>query len=94
MTIEAYDRNNVLTRIHNVKLPSYCVWDQDSIADTSDNINFEWWISIEKTFLNKKISNDVIKNIINKWKKYYNNTDEGPDEYCSKRMGDHLNCDI
>ena len=62
--------------------------------DNPDNINYEWWINIEKTFLNKKINNDVIKNIIKKWQQYYNTVNKGFSEYCSKRMGDHLNCDI
>lgn len=94
MTTEAFDRNQAIQNIHNSKLPSYCIWDQDSIMDNSDIINFEWWKSIEQVFLNKKINDDALKNIINKWKQYYYNIPVVPDEYCSKRMGDYLSCDI
>jgi len=94
MSTEAVDRNNALQFIHNVKLPSYAVWDPDSIMDTMQTINLDWWININKIYIKKNTKNDTVKNNIRKWIEYYKNIIEHPNEYCSKRMGDYLNCDI
>ena len=94
MSTEAVDRNNALQFIHKVRLPSYAVWVPDNIIDTSYNINLDWWINIGKIYIKKNINNDSVKNNIKKWIEYYKNIIERPNEYCSKRIGDYLNCDI
>ena len=58
MSTEAVDRNNALQFIHNVKLPSYAVWDPDSIMDTTQTINLDWWININKIYIKKNTKND------------------------------------
>ena len=94
MNNEAFARNYVVQAIHNTKLPSYCVWDQESIEDSSKGINFNWWVSIDKMYMRKKNKVTDLADIINKWKQHYRHEEEPPAEYCSKRMGDYLSCDI
>lgn len=90
MNNEAFDRNFVLETIHNTKLPSISVWDVDSIYDYSPHANLQWWVDINKVYLNKKKKNSDIQKIIYEWRNYY----ERATEYCSKRFGNYLDCDI
>ena len=94
MSNEAFDRNQTLQIIHNTKLPSYSLWDIDSIEEASFNTNAIWWKQIKKLYHKNKLTNKDTEKTILKWIKFYNITEEPIKEYCSKRNGDHLYCDI
>ena len=91
---EAFDRNQTLQTIHNTKLPSYSLWDNDSIEDTLFSMNGNWWKAIHQIYLKKKIADKPTTQTILKWIKFYDGTEEPLDEYCSKRNGHYLDCDI
>jgi len=94
MVPESLARNHVLQTIHQVKLPSYSVWTHDAIEEHGVQENFTWWETVHKTFKNKNLDDEDVLKIINKWKNYYENSLLKPDEYCSKRQGFYLDCDI
>ena len=91
MNHEFMERNYVLETVHNTKLPSYALWDADSIHPYDITTNINWWERIVPLNKNK---HQRVTTIINKWLHYYKNFEERATEYCSKRMGDVLSCDI
>lgn len=94
MSNESINRNYALRTIHDTDLPSYCVWDGDSIMDVSHKENLDWWIETNRLFTNTKIKDTTLTKIINKWTHHYKNLIEHPNEYCSKRQPYYLDCDI
>ena len=103
MSTEAIDRNGALEFIHSTKLPSYAVWDNDSISKLSRADNYEWWVSTQTQYHKSSSSSaeapiaDLVNVVILKWIRYYAEPAREKDpeqEYCSKRQPYYLNCDI
>lgn len=70
-TMESYDRNTVLEKIHNTKLPSYALWDEDDIGKESYKTKQDWWKEVEKEYLDNSCNDNSVYGIIVKWLAYY-----------------------
>ena len=96
---EALDRNSLLIAKYS-KIPSYALWRDIDIEQESINTRLKWWEKEDKTS-----SPDKLNILINNWINYFKsikttqslsekNVKSEPDQYCSKRMGNELSCDI
>ena len=90
---EAESRNSILDSNHG-KIPSYSLWRDGDIEMETLETRLEWWTYFENS------KNDQIKLTVKYWitlikKKISQKKPETiTQEYCSKRMGDELVCDI
>jgi hypothetical protein len=90
---EAESRNSILDSNHG-KIPSYSLWTDQDIEKESIETRLDWWTYFEKS------KNDQIKSTVSYWitliKKQLSQKKNkiSTQEYCSKRMGDELVCDI
>lgn len=90
---EAECRNSILYLNHG-KIPSYSLWTDQDIEKESIETRLDWWTYFENS------KNDQIKSTVSYWitliKKQISQKKNKiiTQEYCSKRMGDELVCDI
>jgi len=69
---ESYFRNKILTYNHN-KIPSYALWDTETIEKESLDLRYKWWcINTEDVINNSNNSNNnnEILKICIKWKNF------------------------
>ena len=83
---EATDRNAILIEKHG-KIPSYGLWMENDIRKESLYSRLDWWKDL--LFKNHELATFWIDKLEKRLKGSIVNT-----EYCSKRMGDELYCDI
>ena len=69
--MESYDRNTVLEKIHNTKLPSYALWGEYDIEKESNTIKQNWWKMEKQEYLDNDCKDALIYAIIIKWLDYY-----------------------
>lgn len=81
--MESRDRNWVLQKIYNFKLPSYSIWTEESIYEQSYPVKKKWWKEIDKVRKDNNIDDEEVKEVIKKWIDIFTL----PNEYCSKRTG-------
>lgn len=97
-TNEAHSRNNVMAMFYTTRIPSYCVW-RDEDMDGSDADRLIWWTDMLNTVNKSKDElldatlNEVLV-VIHHWIAVLSPKIETTPEYCSKRQGWHLSCDI
>lgn len=90
---ESECRNSILYLNHG-KMPSYSLWTNEDIEKESIETRLNWWTVM------KGVQNDQIKSTVLHWitliKKQTSQKKNkiSTHEYCSKRMGDELVCDI
>ena len=109
-TYEALMRTQILMFIHNTKLPSYCIWTDEDINKETTDQRMDWWRNMikeanESNFEVDKYNTGVwpfvsLRQYAIKWikelkkEKNKNIIQTSLNEYCSKRMGWDLSCDI
>ena len=83
---EASDRNSFLINKYG-KIPSYSLWREIDIEKENINTRYRWWNNQET-----KINSNIVIN----WKTYLYSLikKDIKYEYCSKRAGNELQCDI
>lgn len=99
-SLESQHRNRILHFLYD-RIPSYALFDSDTIKNESILNRYTWWKEIQSE---KKYNQNIeIENILNKWiqcfsislnKKPVSKYNNINNDYCSKRFTDELNCDI
>tara|TARA_B110001469_G_C9416380_1_gene212677 strand:- start:175 stop:390 length:216 start_codon:yes stop_codon:yes gene_type:complete len=69
--MESYDRNSVLEKIYDTKLPSYALWTEDDIGKEDNSTKKNWWKEMEKEYLDNSCQDKSVSDIIVKWLVYY-----------------------
>jgi len=81
--MESRDRNFIIQKVHNVRLPSYGVWTEDDLYRVSFPIKKKWWEDMDTICKKKGIEDLDIKHTIRKWIEIFTLDNE----YCPKRTG-------
>jgi len=83
---EADDRNAILILKHG-KIPSYGLWMENDIRKESLNVRLDWWK--DSPVKNHELTTFWLDKLEKRLKIRVVNT-----EFCAKRMGNELYCDI
>ena len=65
---ESYFRNKVLIYNHN-KIPSYALWDPETIEKESLDSRYKWWCISAEEIINNCNNNEILE-ICKKWKNF------------------------